>query len=186
MQTKLYRRFLAFFKDVRRADLPRVSVSPFPHAQLFVEQINGEKMPTYMRWLAITYAPTVALACATAIPCGVDHVGMPFGIQVIGPNGSDARMLEVCARARAGNGPEQRNGAAYSPLPVLRPCGAWLRHDERAGVRGGITHQPLASIAAPHPAGGREEDTRRPHPTGHTDPRPMEPLTPVAIPAAAY
>jgi Asp-tRNA(Asn)/Glu-tRNA(Gln) amidotransferase A subunit family amidase len=52
-------------------------------------------MPTYMRWLATTYTPTTALCCAAALPCGVDHLGMPFGIQVIGPNGSDARVLEV-------------------------------------------------------------------------------------------
>jgi Asp-tRNA(Asn)/Glu-tRNA(Gln) amidotransferase A subunit family amidase len=94
-QTKLYKRFLAFFKEVDVLICPAASVSPFPHAQLFVEEINGEKMPTYMRWLAITYAPTVALACVAALPCGVDHLGMPFGIQVIGPNGSDARVLEV-------------------------------------------------------------------------------------------
>ena len=94
-QTKLMRRFIAFFKDVDVLICPAASVSPFPHSQLFVEEINGEKMPTYMRWLAITYAPTMALACAAAIPCGLDHAGMPFGIQVIGPPGSDARVLEV-------------------------------------------------------------------------------------------
>ena len=94
-QTKLYKRFLAFFKDVDVLICPAASVSPFPHKQLFVEELNGEKMPTYMRWLAITYAPTTALACAVALPCGVDHLGMPFGIQVIGPNGSDARILEI-------------------------------------------------------------------------------------------
>ena len=94
-QTRLYKRFLAFFKEVDVLICPAASVSPFPHSRLFVEEINGEKMPTYMRWLAITYAPTVALACAAAVPCGVDHVGMPFGIQVIGPNGSDARVLEI-------------------------------------------------------------------------------------------
>ena len=38
---------------------PPPAVSPFPHAQLYVETINGEKMPTYMRWLAIAYALTV-------------------------------------------------------------------------------------------------------------------------------
>jgi amidase len=94
-QTKLYKRVLAFFQEVDVLICPAASVSPFPHAQLFVEEINGEKMPTYMRWLALTYAPTTALACAAALPCGVDHLGMPFGIQVIGPNGSDARVLEV-------------------------------------------------------------------------------------------
>jgi Asp-tRNA(Asn)/Glu-tRNA(Gln) amidotransferase A subunit family amidase len=48
-----------------------------------------------MRWLALAYAPTSALCCAAALPCGVDHLGMPFGIQVIGPNGADALVLEV-------------------------------------------------------------------------------------------
>ena len=94
-QTRLYKRVLAFFRDVDVLIAPAAAVSPFPHSQLFVEEINGERMPTYMRWLAISYAPTMALACAAALPCGVDHVGMPFGIQVIGPNGADARVLEV-------------------------------------------------------------------------------------------
>ena len=95
---------------------PAASVSPFPHAQLFVEEINGEKMPTYMRWLAITYAPTMALACAAALPCGVDHLGMPFGIQVIGPNGSDARVLEV---AHALEQVLARNKETARPVPTL-------------------------------------------------------------------
>ncbi len=94
-QTKLYKRVLAFFKDVDVLICPAASVSPFPHAQLFVEEINGERMPTYMRWLAITYAPTMALACSAVLPCGADDLGMPFGIQVVGPNGADAKVLEV-------------------------------------------------------------------------------------------
>ena len=94
-QTKLYKRFLAFFREVDVLICPVASVSPFPHAQLFVEEINGERMPTYMRWLALAYAPTTALACAVALPCGVDHKGLPFGIQVIGPKGADARVLEI-------------------------------------------------------------------------------------------
>ena len=94
-QTRLYKRVLAFFKEVDVLICPAASVSPFPHSQLFVEEINGERMPTYMRWLAITYAPTMALCCAAVLPCGVDRRGLPFGIQVIGPHGADARVLEV-------------------------------------------------------------------------------------------
>jgi Asp-tRNA(Asn)/Glu-tRNA(Gln) amidotransferase A subunit family amidase len=94
-QTRLYKRVLAFFEEADVLICPAASVSPFPHAQLFVEAIDGEPMPTYMRWLALAYAPTTALCCAAALPCGVDHEGMPFGIQVIGPNGSDALVLEV-------------------------------------------------------------------------------------------
>lgn len=94
-QTKIYKDFLAFFDDVDVLICPAGAVSPFPHTQLFVEEINGEAMPTYMRWLALAYAPTMALATVAAIPCGLDHLGMPFGIQVIGPNGSDGMVLEV-------------------------------------------------------------------------------------------
>jgi amidase len=94
-QTRLYKRVLAFFQEVDVLICPAASVSPFPHTQLFIEAINGERMPTYMRWLAITYAPTMALCCAAVLPCGIDHAGMPFGIQIIGPNGSDARVLEI-------------------------------------------------------------------------------------------
>jgi Asp-tRNA(Asn)/Glu-tRNA(Gln) amidotransferase A subunit family amidase len=94
-QTKLYKRFLSFFEDSDILICPAASVSPFPHAQLSIEDINGEKMPTYMRWLAVTYALTMALPTACVLPCGVDHLGMPFGIQVVGPIGSDALVWQV-------------------------------------------------------------------------------------------
>ncbi|MGD9867807.1 MAG: amidase [Hyphomicrobiales bacterium] len=95
VQTRLYKTFVEFFEDADILICPAASVTPFPHSQLFVESINGEKMPTYMRWLAITYALTMALPAACCLPCGTDHKGMPFGIQVVGPNGSDALVLEV-------------------------------------------------------------------------------------------
>ena len=94
-QTKIYNRYLEFFDECDVLICPAAAVSPFPHAQLYVETINGEKMPTYMRWLALSYALTTALPAVAVIPCGVDHLGMPFGIQVAGPNGSDAMVLEV-------------------------------------------------------------------------------------------
>ena len=39
---------------------------------------------------AVSQTPAVC-----AIPCGVDDKGLPFGIQVAGPNGSDRMVLEV-------------------------------------------------------------------------------------------
>ena len=52
-------------------------------------------METYMRWLAITYLPTMALACGVVIPCGVDHMGMPFGIQILSAPGNDRLVIET-------------------------------------------------------------------------------------------
>ena len=120
-QTALYKRFLTFFDDVDALICPAASVSPFPHSQPFVAEINGENMPTYMRWLALSYAPTMALACAVALPCGVDHLGLPFGIQVIGPNGSDARILQI---AHALEQVLRESEATARPLPNLKSLGA--------------------------------------------------------------
>ncbi len=94
-QGVIARSFLDFFDDFDVLICPTASVTPFPHEQWYVETINGEKMPTYMRWLALSYALTTALPCAVSLPCGVDHKGMPFGIQVVGPFGSDALVLEI-------------------------------------------------------------------------------------------
>ncbi|HCS70512.1 MAG TPA: hypothetical protein DIW51_11165, partial [Rhodospirillaceae bacterium] len=94
-QARIMRNFIDLFDEVDVLICPAASVSPFPHEQLYVDEINGEKMPTYMRWLAISYAPTMAMACSAVIPCGVDHKGMPFGLQVMAPNGKDALVLAV-------------------------------------------------------------------------------------------
>ena len=94
-QAGIMRRFAEFFADFDILICPGAAVSPFPHEQLSVTEINGETMPTYMRWLALCYAPTMALACSAVVPCGLDEHGMPFGIQVIGPNGADGLVLET-------------------------------------------------------------------------------------------
>ena len=131
-QTRLYKRVLAFFKEVDVLICPAASVSPFPHSQLFVEEIDGERMPTYMRWLALAYAPTMALCCAAALPCGVDHLGMPFGIQVIGPHGADARVLEV---AHALEQVLAADPATARPIP-LSPRNADLAARSNSAGRG--------------------------------------------------
>jgi Asp-tRNA(Asn)/Glu-tRNA(Gln) amidotransferase A subunit family amidase len=132
-QTKLAKRFIAFFRDVDVLICPAASVSPFPHKQLFVEDIDGEKMQTYMGWLAITYAPTMALACAAVLPCGRDHMGLPFGIQLIGPMGADAEVLET----------------AYALQQVLNMDGATAR------ARCIEPASPLAPVKAERPPGAR-------------------------------
>ena len=115
-QANIARRFLDFFNDFDLLICPTASVSPFPHEQLYVESINGESMPTYMRWLALSYALTTALPCAASLPCGVDHRGMPFGIQVVGPNGADALVLEA---AHALEQVLAANSETARPIPDL-------------------------------------------------------------------
>ena len=93
----MYRRVLQFFAEADVLICPAVAVTPFDHANRTVTEINDVTMNTYMTWLALVYAPTKALCCSCVIPCGVDHNGMPFGVQVVGPNGADTKVLSVAA-----------------------------------------------------------------------------------------
>ena len=115
-QTKIMRRTGSFFLDHDVLICPAASVSPFPHAELTITEINGETMPTYMRWLAMTYALTTGLCCAAVLPCGLDEHGLPFGIQVVGPNGSDLQVLQV---AQALESVLAANAETARPLPDI-------------------------------------------------------------------
>ena len=94
-QTRLYRRFNEFFRDVDVLICPGASVAPFPHGLWYPAEVDGRAMPTYMTWLALTYGITMAQGVVCALPCGQDAQGLPFGLQVIGPSGADRRVLEV-------------------------------------------------------------------------------------------
>lgn len=120
-QAQLYKRFLAFFEEVDILICPAAAVSPFPHAEWFPAVINGEAMPNYTRWMALAYALTTVLPSVAVIPCGLDDFGMPFGIQVCGPNGADALVLEV---AHALEQILAANPATQRPVPDLSKLGA--------------------------------------------------------------
>lgn len=119
-QSVLYRNVLSFFDNVDVLICPAASVSPFPHSQNAVTAINGEEMETYMRWLALVYAPTSGLCCSCVLPCGVDHLGMPFGIQLIGPNGSDAKILAIAASLEAELARNSETARAVPDISALK------------------------------------------------------------------
>jgi Asp-tRNA(Asn)/Glu-tRNA(Gln) amidotransferase A subunit family amidase len=97
IQTTLYRRFLEFMTEYDALICPAMAVPPFPHAQLYVEAINGQRLRTYFHWLALAYGLTLTAHPVACIPCGRDHTGMPFGIQLCGRRYGDERTLAIAA-----------------------------------------------------------------------------------------
>jgi len=95
--TELYRRFLAFMDDFDVLICPAMSVPPFPHSQRYPTHINGEELRTYFHWLAPAYGLTLTGHPVVCLPCGLDHTGMPFGIQVCGRRFGDWQVLSVAA-----------------------------------------------------------------------------------------
>jgi hypothetical protein len=85
-----------------------------------------------MSWLALVYGLTLTLPAVACIPCGRDHKGMPFGIQVAGPRGSDARVLAI---AKSLSEALEGDAETARPVPDLAPS-RWPRREplQRRGV----------------------------------------------------
>ena len=100
-QTRIYRRFQDLYKDYDLILGPTVGVTPFPWTKLYLDEMDGKALRNYYHWLAPTYFITLVTNPAISIPCGVDHKGMPFGLQVIGPYQRDASLLSAAAAMEA-------------------------------------------------------------------------------------
>ena len=121
-QTRIARLWLDLFEEIDVVICPAASTTPFSHDQWSVTEINGKSMETYMRWLAITYLPTMALACGVVIPCGIDHHGMPFGIQILSAPGNDCVVAEV---AKALEIVLAKSLTTSRPLPDINALSNW-------------------------------------------------------------
>lgn len=137
-RTALYRQFQAHFARYDVIVAPVSPVSPFPWTTPHCEEIDGERLENYYRWVALTYIVTVLTNPSLSLPCGVDHAGMPFGLQMIGPMRGDAHLLDIA----------QTLEAAFARDPALaRPVPDLQRLSASDALRSIITDPPAAQRA---------------------------------------
>jgi amidase len=89
----LYKRMQAFLEHHEFLLCPATIVPPFPVEQRYVEACAGVTFETYVDWLLIAAVATLAACPALSMPCGFTAGGLPIGLQVIGPNRSEGRLL---------------------------------------------------------------------------------------------
>jgi Asp-tRNA(Asn)/Glu-tRNA(Gln) amidotransferase A subunit family amidase len=92
---RIYRRFLRFMRDYDILIAPTASIAPFDKGVLYPETINGKPLKTYISWIGITYGITLTAHPVVVLPCGLDHTGMPFGIQLVGRRGGEAALISA-------------------------------------------------------------------------------------------
>lgn len=97
-QTRIYRQFQSIFEQYDLIISPTTPVSPFPWIEPHLAAVNGVALDNYYRWLSLTYVVTLATNPAISLPCGLDHQGMPFGLQVIAPFRKDLELLGCAAQ----------------------------------------------------------------------------------------
>lgn len=96
-QTVLYHEWQRFFESYDVILSPAITLSPRPWSELYPAEIDGRPTRTYFHWLANAYAVTIVGHPAISLPVGLDRNGMPFGLQIVGPRGGDAKVLAVAA-----------------------------------------------------------------------------------------
>ena len=92
---RIYADFQEFFQDIDLLMLPGNATPAFRIADGIPREVNGKKMETYMDASLIRSALTLTGHPVLALPCGYDHLGLPFGLQLVGRRRSDAELLRV-------------------------------------------------------------------------------------------
>ena len=90
-----YRALHAVFDRYDVLALPTAQVFPFDKQVHWPERIGDRPMDTYHRWMEVVIGGTLAGVPVAAVPAGADPEGRPMGVQLLGPFGEDAAVLEV-------------------------------------------------------------------------------------------
>ena len=89
----LVQRTAKFFETYDLLLCPATIVAAFPIEQRYLAECAGHRFETYIDWLAIVYAATLACCPALSLPCGFTSEKLPVGLQVVGPSHADGRVL---------------------------------------------------------------------------------------------
>lgn len=97
------------FQSYDAVVLPTAQVWPFPADWRWPEQIAGQKMDTYHRWMEVVVPASLIGLPALSVPVGFSPEGLPSGMQIIGRSGDDAGVLAIGeAYHRATGWPQKR------------------------------------------------------------------------------
>ena len=75
--------------------LPSAQVWPFDVEMVHPTEIAGVQMDTYHRWMQVVVPAGLLGLPVVNVPIGFGENGLPAGLQLIGPLGSDARLLQL-------------------------------------------------------------------------------------------
>ena len=90
---EIFERVERFFGDYDVLACPAAIVPPFPVEDRYVEEVGGQRLPTYIDWIANAFAITLTSCPAISVPCGFTRSGLPVGLQLVGRPRGEAALL---------------------------------------------------------------------------------------------
>ena len=94
-RTRIYAQIVDFFERYDAFILPAAQVPPFPVELEWVEEINGQRLDTYIDWMTICCAITVTGCPAISVPGGFTPEGLPVGLQIVARPRADLTVLKL-------------------------------------------------------------------------------------------
>lgn len=108
-RSQWFRRAAELFHQVDVLALPAAQMWPFDVTLDWPRSIGTTTMDTYHRWMEVVVPASLIGLPALCVPVGFGADGLPMGLQLIGPRGSDARLLRLAeAWHRVTDWPGQR------------------------------------------------------------------------------
>ena len=95
IRSRWYAKAAGLFDRFDALVLPSAQVWPFPVEWRWPQEINGQAMDTYHRWMEVVVPASLIGLPALALPAGFGSNGLPMGIQLIGRVGADAQILAM-------------------------------------------------------------------------------------------
>jgi len=96
-RSDLYLRIVNFFKEYDLLICPTVISPPFDVNTKSLTEVGGVTFDSYIGWLILTFATTLAACPSISIPCGFTSSGLPIGLQIVGPPRDEGKVLSAAA-----------------------------------------------------------------------------------------
>ncbi|WP_431358143.1 amidase family protein [Sulfitobacter albidus] len=106
-----FRRATRLFETYDVIALPSAQMWPFDVNWIFPEEIAGVAVDTYHRWMQVVVPAGLIGLPVVNIPVGFGENGLPAGIQLIGPRGSDGKLLQLAQQWHGATGWPQKRPA---------------------------------------------------------------------------
>ena len=100
---RLWLRMREFFERYDCLLTPCMAVPPFPVEQNYPDAIAGKPMKTYVDWIAPTFVLSLTGLPVASIPAGLDSEKLPVGLQIVGPQFGEERVLRVARAVQQAN-----------------------------------------------------------------------------------